>query len=149
MRNLLTILLFITFALSGCKKEDSAAAQLIIDKEIIENYLAEKSLTAQSTSSGLYYIITKQGTGVKPTISSNVTVNYTGKLVDGTQFDSGTASFPLTNVIKGWQEGIPLFNAGGNGKLFIPSGLAYGSEGRPGIPANSVLIFDVYLISVQ
>ncbi|MBN2236662.1 MAG: FKBP-type peptidyl-prolyl cis-trans isomerase [Bacteroidales bacterium] len=133
----------------ACNKESDYDAQLEIDKAIIEQYLSDHDLTAQVTASGLYYIINNPGTGVQPTISSNVTVNYTGKLTTGLVFDSGTSSFPLSNVIKGWQEGIPLLKAGGTGKLFIPSGLGYGTTGSGSIPANTVLIFDVYLISVQ
>lgn len=143
--------LVVSFGLTACKKEDGYDAQLEIDKAIIEKYLDDNGLTAQSSASGLYYIIDNQGTGIKPTINSTVTAKYTGKLLSGTIFDSGTASFPLANVIEGWQEGIPLFNAGGTGTLFIPSGLGYGSSGSGSgsIPPNTVLIFDVYLIGVK
>ncbi|MBN1651841.1 MAG: FKBP-type peptidyl-prolyl cis-trans isomerase [Bacteroidales bacterium] len=150
MRKIMVFILAATLGLTACDKDDNdAAAQLEIDKEIIENYLSVNQLTAESTASGLYYIIDNQGDGVKPSISSTVTVSYTGKLLDGTVFDSGTASFPLTNVIVGWQEGIPLFNAGGTGQLIIPSCLAYGTQGSGSIPPNTVLIFDIYLISVK
>jgi len=150
MKKILLFILAVSFGLTACNKdENDAEAQLAIDREIIENYLADNGLTAQHTDSGLYYIIDNQGTGIKPSISSYVTVNYTGKLVDGTVFDSGTASFSLTNVIAGWQEGIPLFNVGGTGKLIIPSGLGYGTDAVSIIPPNSVLIFDIYLISVR
>ncbi len=142
----------LSFGLIACTKEEiDTGAQLAIDKEIIENYLAEKGLTAQTTTSGLYYIIDNQGTGVRPTINSIVTVIYTGKLINGHVFEEPKVpiSFPLTNVIQGWQEGIPLFNSGGTGTLYVPSGLGYGSSGTNSIPANSVLIFEVYLISAQ
>ncbi len=150
MKRLILLFLAVSFGLTACNKEESDAdKQAEIDKVIIENYLAENDLTAEVLSSGLYYIIDKQGTGVKPTVSSTVTAKYTGKLINGIVFDSRTASFPLSNVIEGWKEGIPLFNEGGTGKLLIPSGLAYGSAARSTIPANSVLIFDIYLIDVQ
>ncbi len=146
----MVFIMAVTLGLTACDKdENDAALQLEIDKEIIENYLSANQLTAESTASGLYYIIDNQGDGIKPSISSTVTVNYTGKLTDDTVFDSGTASFPLSNVIEGWQEGIPLFNAGGTGKLIIPSCLAYGSQGSGSIPPNTVLVFDIYLISVK
>ncbi len=146
----MVFIMAVTLGLTSCDKdENDAALQLEIDKEIIENYLSANQLTAESTASGLYYIIDNQGDGIKPSISSTVTVNYTGKLTDDTVFDSGTASFPLSNVIEGWQEGIPLFNAGGTGKLIIPSCLAYGSQGSGSIPPNTVLVFDIYLISVK
>jgi FKBP-type peptidyl-prolyl cis-trans isomerase FkpA len=150
MKRILLFILALSFGFTSCNKEEKDIdAQLAIDKEIIEKYLNDNGLTAQSTASGLYYIIDNQGTGIKPSISSTVTVTYTGKFINGTVFDSRTASFPLTSVIQGWQEGIPLFNAGGTGKLFIPSGLGYGSTVKSSIPANSVLVFDIYLISVM
>jgi len=150
MGRILLFVLAVTLGLTACSKEDNdTAEQLAIDKKIIEDYLAENDLTAKATTSGLYYIIDNQGTGVKPSISSTVTVKYKGMLLSGSVFDSRTASFPLTNVIEGWQEGIPLFNAGGTGTLFVPSGLGYGPKGNSSIPANSILIFDVYLISAQ
>jgi FKBP-type peptidyl-prolyl cis-trans isomerase len=150
MKKIFVILILVIGGLTACNKvEADAAAQLEIDKAIIEKYLIDHNLTALSTASGLHYIINIQGSGIKPSISSQVSVNYTGRLIDGTIFDSGTASFYLSSVIPGWQEGIPLFNAGGTGKLIIPSSLAYGTSGGSAIPPNSVLIFDVYLISVQ
>jgi len=144
---ILSLIVFVGF--SSCKKEDTQTQeeQLTIDIGKIENYLTEHDLEANKTNSGLHYIITNVGTGSNPTLASNVTVQYTGKLLDGTVFDSGTATFPLTNVIQGWQEGIPLFKKGGRGKLFIPSYIGYGASGSSSIPANSVLIFDIYLIS--
>jgi FKBP-type peptidyl-prolyl cis-trans isomerase FkpA len=90
-----------------------------------------------------------QGTGGNPTINDEVTVFYKGYFLDDSVFDqtsSDPISFPLGNVIKGWQEGIPLFKKGGKGKLFLPSVLAYGSNPPPGFPKNAVMIFDVELV---
>lgn len=118
----------------------------------IEEYLADNGLTAEKTESGLYYIIEEEGDGVHPIPSSTVTVHYHGYLTDGTVFDSsidrGTpAQFPLSGVIPGWQEGIPLFSKGGKGKLLIPHTLAYGcNPPTDEIPSLGVLIFDVELI---
>ena len=122
-----------------------------IDKKIIEDYLADSNLTAQSTASGLYYIIEKPGGPNHPNINSLVTANYKGYLTDGTVFDesysSGSPStFALTAVIKGWQEGLQLIGVKGKIKLLIPSALGYGSTAKSDIPANSVLIFDVELV---
>jgi len=138
--------------LFGCKKEKdlSPAAQLEKDIEIIQTYLADKNLTAQSTASGLHYIIEVEGDGEHPTVNSSVTVFYKGYYPDDVIFDqTGTnpATFPLGNVILGWQEGIPVFKKGGKGKLFLPSALAYGSTPPQGIPKNAVMIFDVELVS--
>ncbi|WP_426484138.1 FKBP-type peptidyl-prolyl cis-trans isomerase [Flavobacterium sp. 2] len=120
------------------------------DKEIID-YLAKNNLTAQKTASGLYYIITEPGTGKQPTATSSVTVAYKGYLTNKKTFDESVngATFPLNRVIAGWTEGIPLFKEGGNGVLLIPAHLAYGSDSVSTIPAGSVLIFDVKLISVN
>ncbi|MRX68156.1 FKBP-type peptidyl-prolyl cis-trans isomerase [Flavobacterium resistens] len=120
------------------------------DKEIID-YLAKNNLTAQKTASGLYYIITEPGTGKQPTATSSVTVAYKGYLTNKKTFDESVngATFPLNRVIAGWTEGIPLFKEGGSGVLLIPAHLAYGDNNVSTIPAGSVLIFDVKLISVN
>lgn len=142
------------FALSSligsCTKEEDYAK---IDDEIIREYLDSKGLTAQKTESGLYYLITVPGNSRKPDINSQVTVHYKGYFTDGTVFDTsygGTAPvFPLKNVIDGWKEGIQLFGKGGKGTLFVPSELGYGATPMSGIPAHSVLIFDIYLIDIE
>lgn len=134
----------------SCDKEDEDFQEQY-DKDIalIEDYLAENNLTAEKTSSGLYYIITNEGSGAYPSVNNTVTVQYSGYLLDGTKFDSGTSSFSLSGVIQGWKEGIPKFRTKGRGKLIMPSYLGYGTSGSGSVPANAVLIFDVYLISFQ
>lgn len=136
--------------LSACKKDETDYAP--IDKKIIEDYLSAKGLTATgSTTSGIYYIIAKAGGQNHPNASSAVSVNYKGYLTNDTVFDesysAGTpSSFQLSSVIAGWQEGIPLFGVGGKGTLLIPSELGYGATEKTGIPAHSVLIFDIELV---
>ena len=99
--------------------------------------------------------MTKEGTGKQPAASSIVKVHYTGKLVDGTVFDSSVErgepiEFPLNQVIPGWTEGLQLMKEGGKATLYIPSQLGYGEQGVPGtIPPHSTLIFDVELIEVK
>lgn len=142
--------LIISFTFISCSKDDdlSEAEQLAEDLKLIDNYLSENDLTAKETDSGLHYIITDNGSGGGyPTINSTVTVKYTGYYLNGTEFDSGTSTFSLTRVIKGWQEGIPKFKKKGRGQLFVPSYLAYGPSPNNGMPANAVLVFDIYLIS--
>ena len=100
----------------------------------------------------MYYVISSTGNGEFPNINSFVTVAYKGTLTNGTIFDqssSSGATFPLSNVIQGWQEGIPLFSEGGSGLLLIPSALGYGSQAVGSIPENSVLIFEVTLLNVD
>jgi len=146
------ILLFIVlFSFTTCKKK-KLEKQTKADEEAIVKYISDNKLDAIATGSGLYYVITTQGTGPSPTISSMVTVAYTGFLLNGASFDQSTAAgatFNLSGVIKGWQEGIPYFKKGGKGKLLIPSALGYGSQETGTIPANSVLIFDINLLNVQ
>ena len=145
------ILLVIVLSFLSCKKK-STATQAELDEKIITNYISDNNLTATATGSGLYYVMSTVGTGVQPNANSNVTVSYKGSLKDGTVFDQSSpsgATFSLKSVIKGWQEGIPLFKKGGKGMLLIPSALGYGANATGSIPANSVLIFDIDLINVQ
>lgn len=106
------------------------------------------------TSSGLQYVVEKEGEGAQPTAEDEVTVHYTGRLLDGTVFDSSVnrgepATFPLNRVIPGWTEGVQLMKEGAKYVFFIPSDLAYGPQGVPGaIPPHSTLIFEVELIKV-
>jgi len=105
------------------------------------------------TASGLQYEVLSLGTGAMPIASDTVTVNYEGRLMDGTVFDSSYArgeptSFRLDEVIPGWTEGVQLMPAGSKYRFYMPSELAYGARGAGGvIGPNEVLIFDVELIS--
>jgi len=105
------------------------------------------------TESGLQYRVIKQGSGRRPKATDTVTVQYSGKLIDGTEFDSTyarkqPAKFPLNRVIKGWTEGLQLMPAGSKYELVIPSELGYGDMGSQGIPGGSVLIFEIELVKV-
>lgn len=104
--------------------------------------------------SGLHYETVQEGTGAAPKATETVRVHYTGKLIDGTVFDSSVqrgepAEFPLDQVIAGWTEGIQKMKKGGKIKLYVPPQLAYGDDGRPGIPPSSTLIFDVELLDIK
>lgn len=143
-------LLTIFFLFSACAKKN-AKEQAIEDDKIIQEYLTSNGINATKTASGLYYLIESQGTGASCNSNSDVQVYYKGYFTNGEVFDQSTTagvSFNLQQVIKGWIEGIPYFKAGGVGKLFIPSALAYGPSGNTAIPPNTVLIFDVKLIAV-
>jgi len=129
------------------RREQEAAILAYLDKSDIKG-------KALRTESGLYYYIENEGTGKNPDINSTVKVHYKGSLLDGKVFDSSydrnePLSFPLNGVIKGWQEGIPLFKEGGKGVLIIPAALAYGSRTMGPIPGNSILRFDVELLEVK
>jgi FKBP-type peptidyl-prolyl cis-trans isomerase FkpA len=149
IRKFIAFSLLIVIAVS-CKEED-VVDYGPIDNQIIETYLTEHSLTAESTSSGLYYIIEKPGGDNHPGILSKISVNYKGYLTDGTIFDSSyptgkPLSAALNGLVKGWQEGLSFIGAGGKIQLFIPSELGYGSTGKGDVPANAVTIFEIELV---
>lgn len=105
------------------------------------------------TASGLQYSVITEGTGAIPKKEDTVKCHYTGTLIDGTKFDSSVdrgqpAEFPVAGVIPGWTEALQMMKTGSKYKLFISPELAYGASGRPGIPANSALIFEVELIEI-
>ncbi len=134
--------------------DDEIKDNLTLGREFLEQNAKNDSVI--QTESGLQYMVLKEGTGAKPDSTDNVTVHYTGRLIDGTVFDSSEergepATFPLNRVIAGWTEGLQLMREGSEYRLFIPSELAYGAEGAPGgqILPNSTLIFDVKLIKVE
>ncbi len=134
---------------ASCDDEEvfSDEEQARIDRELILEFIAENNLNAEEHESGLFYVIEEPGNILFPDSTSDVVVNYEGKLLDGNIFDSSYSrgaplEFSLQGTIRGWQIGIPLFKKGGKGKLLIPSALGYGRLNQPGIPANSVLFFD-------
>ncbi len=120
-----------------------------------EKFLADNKAkpNVKTTASGLQYEVLTEGKGKTPKATDVVQVHYVGTLTDGTEFDSSIkrgepAEFPLSGVIKGWTEGLQLMKEGGKNKLTVPAELAYGPQGRPGIPPNSVLVFEVELLKI-
>jgi len=129
-------------------KEKNSAENTTFFTKLKEN----KAIVA--LPSGLNYEIVSQGAGATPTPAQTVKVHYTGTLVDGTVFDSSVqrgepAEFQLDQVIPGWTEGLQKLSKGGKIKLYVPPQLAYGDDGRPGIPPGSTLIFDVELLDIK
>ncbi|MDG1146728.1 MAG: FKBP-type peptidyl-prolyl cis-trans isomerase [Crocinitomicaceae bacterium] len=144
------ILLFLTLGLLliSCNKAEKQAQQ---DEEIIKQYISDHNLDAIETGTGLYVVINNPGTGASCNATSDVTVDYKGYFTEGTIFDESNSTgitFNLSGVIAGWTEGIPYFKEGGHGILLVPSALGYGDQSNGGIPANTVLIFDVSLLEV-
>ena len=127
--------------------------QLSNDLELIDNYLKENNINATRTESGLRIVVEKKGEGRLAAPGDNVSVHYTGMLLNGEVFDSSLERQPLSftlgqgMVIKGWDEGITYFNKNSKGTIYIPSNLGYGANGAGGvIPPNAVLVFEVELI---
>jgi len=128
---------FLFLALFSCDKKTTAE----IDDEWIQAYLQKTNIKATKHSSGLYYIIEKEGNGIHPTIYDDVEVKYKAYLLDSTVKDPGVNPIisPLTGLYVGWQYGIPLFSIGGKGKLFIPRAMTNKYD---------VMIFDIELRNI-
>lgn len=144
------------FAELEAKQQKAAAAMAEVNEKAGNEFLAENAKRAEvkTTESGLQYEILKEGDGAKPAATDQVVVHYTGKLIDGTVFDSSEergvpATFGVTQVIPGWVEALQLMPVGSTWRLFIPSALAYGPQGAGGvIGPNQTLIFDVSLLEI-
>ena len=108
----------------------------------------------RQTASGLRYRSVKEGAGdARPSATDTVTIHYAGRFIDGKEFDSSVArgepaTFPLSRLIKGWQEGVPLMEVGDMFEFAIPYTLAYGAAGRGPIPGGATLLFTIELIAI-
>lgn len=150
------------------KKSDSdTAAVETVEEKVVTDSVADRfrnpdyssevatDSTYTVTPTGLKYMVIEEGTGVKPGPTDQVTVHYTGRLLDGTIFDSSVqrgepATFGLNQVIPGWTEGLQYMKEGATYVFYIPSDLAYGSRGAGrDIPPFSDLIFEVKLLKVN
>lgn len=144
------------FAKLEAEMQAEAAKQGEVNRKNGEAFLTENAKRdgIKMTESGLQYEVLESGKGDSPKASDNVEVHYTGKLIDGTVFDSSVergvpASFGVTQVIPGWVEALQLMHEGDKWRLYIPSDLAYGPNGAGGvIGPNMTLIFDVELLRV-
>jgi len=167
MRRLIIFLTFIVavlFLATGCldpydedyEKQQEEYQKLINeqfgkDTLIIQQYLADHQLTAQKHESGIYYIIDNQGGDERPNDYSVITVNYKGYLTNDSIFGQTEADTPLVKTlntfIPGWRIGVPLIGSEGKITLLLPSYYAFGTSSNGKIPANSVVIFDIELLS--
>ncbi len=157
----LTLLSAKTQAEVNKERDASITVQMDKDDAILQKYFADNNIKAQKHSNGMYYVITKPGTGEKIKEGQKAFMNYSGRTLDGNVFDSNLdpkfnhvepLSFPVgrSHVIRGWDEGVTLLNKGAKATFYIPSPLAYGPNSpTPAIPANSILIFDVELMDIR
>ncbi len=181
MRNLILFSLFL-FSISACEWEGSTTSynngftrkltedQVInntmndfirepntqdeVDRNIILNYIIDNKLEMESTPEGIYYQITRQGTGDHPTIKDDIVVHYHGTLLNGKVFDSTRGksffTYPLKRMIDGWQKGIPLMKTGSKAIFIIPSSMCYGENGfNDLIPPHSILKFEIELLGIK
>jgi FKBP-type peptidyl-prolyl cis-trans isomerase len=139
------------------KTQEQAAAKAKAEESgLLQKYIKDNNITTKPLANGLYYIETKKGTGAKATKGKSVSVNYTGRLLNGNVFDSSIGKKPFDfvlgqgQVIPGWDGGVALMSVGGKAKLIIPSSLAYGAQAMGDkLPAYSTLVFEVELLSVK
>ena len=136
---------FVVVLVGGCSGTGAPGPD-VIDPDAMTEF--------KKTESGLQYKILRYGSDPRPLPTDRVKVDYRGWLENGRTFDSSyrspdPASFKLNGVIPGWTEGLQLIGEGGMIELIIPAELAYGTSDRPGIPANSTLMFRVELIDVE
>ena len=160
--NRIVYILFFLLLSCASRAQDAVTdnAQKKIDEQKLQEYFRKQNIQPRKGPGGIYYVITKEGTGKQILAGETVTLNYTGRLLDGTVFDSNTdpafrhaepfvVEIGAGKVIRGWDKGIALLKKGSKATLYIPSRMAYGTEGAAHIPENSNLIFDVEVINVS
>ena len=135
------------------QKKSEAVASENLNKGKVYQEQNKNSAGVVTLPSGLQYLIMKNGEGNKPNLEDRVKVHYTGKLIDGTVFDSSVqrgepATFGLTQVIKGWTEILQLMPVGSKWKVTIPADLAYGLQAPPAIGPNQTLVFEIELLDI-
>jgi FKBP-type peptidyl-prolyl cis-trans isomerase len=142
---------------SACSKSDNndpqstacnVKAQYVNDSSVTQRaqmiaFCNNNGITYTLHPSGILYQIITPGDTAKPNLCTSLTMTYTGKLMTGIQFDKGTITYPLKDLIVGWQIAVPLIGKGGKIKMVIPSSLGYGASGNSGIPPNAPLYFEM------
>lgn len=139
---------------ASCSYKDSSTVAPAAEVQQLQDSLTAYGINATAAPSGFFYKINNGGSD--PFISnlcSNITLTYKGTFFNGTVFDSTAigsfANFQLGQLIVGWQKGVPLVKKGGDIDLYIPPSLGFGAGARPGLPANSYLVFNVHIVDIQ
>ncbi len=149
---------FLLIFLTSCSSDNDKDAPYLPEpndyseqnEEEIMAYILDNDINATRSDSGLYFVINEEGTGNRPLATDNITVAYKGTLTNGNVFDeSEEFTADLNLLIAGWVEGLQNFKEGGSGILLIPAHLGYGDRILEEIPAGSVVIFDITLISIN
>jgi FKBP-type peptidyl-prolyl cis-trans isomerase len=144
------VLAALVVLISSCNRDlVDPAEQAAIDVNAIDEYIASSGITAYKDITGARFSITTLGTGgFPPLFDQQSTVMYSGRMLDGTEFDEGTSTNYVGAYILGWQRMLPLLPKGTKATIFIPSGMGYGPTGYGPIPGNAVLVFDVEMQDV-
>lgn len=163
MVKIVVLVLFAAVVVSGCKKEDPNAAYTA-EREagLIKDWLAamvKNNKDIDTTSTGIYYIVEKEGAGETVKAGNTVTVKYTGMFIDGSIFDAsayhgdGTMTYVhkanASRMIQGWEEGIETMKKGGVAAFLLPSSKAYGVTGNESIPPYTPLIFIIEVVDIK
>lgn len=156
MKNLPLTILTVAICLLGysCLKNSDQGCQAMApetEEPRMKAFCESRQISYTRLPTSLYYQITDSGYGKIPDAQSTVSVQFTGTLLDGSVFDQSATpvTIKMTNLIDGWQQGLSLLKKGGSIRLIVPSYLGYGCTAQKGIPANSVLYFDIKLADVQ
>lgn len=160
MKKILALSVLLITVLGACKKgvECTRTSPSIVapasEVQAVKDYLASKSITASQDPSGVFYVMSEPGTGTEtPGLCTTILFTYKGMFTNGNVFDESSTpiSYPLGNLIAGWQKIIPMMKRGGKATLYIPPSLAYGpndyTAGSVTIPGNSILVFDIQLVN--
>ena len=131
------------FSITGCSKSGASEQEQMI------SFAKSHSINYTTDPSGILYEIITPGSTTHPTLTNTITVTYTGLLMNGSQFDAGTITYALNQLIPGWGIAVPKIGVGGEIKVLIPSSLGYGSGGAGSIPGNAPLYFDIKLSAVK
>ncbi|MES2701763.1 MAG: FKBP-type peptidyl-prolyl cis-trans isomerase [Bacteroidota bacterium] len=138
-----------------------AQTQADKDEQVLKAYFAKNKIKATRTPAGVYYVVSKKGSGENMKAGQHIAMKYLGTFLDGKRFDGNMDekfnskgnpySFTLGagQVIRGWDEGIQHFNTGSRGTIYLPSAMGYGAQGMGPIPPNSVLVFHIEVVGVQ
>jgi hypothetical protein len=136
-------LILTIFIMPGCSKSGAS------EQEQMVSFAKSHSINYTTDASGILYEIITPGSTTHPAVTNTITVTYTGLLMNGSQFDAGTITYVLNQLIPGWQIAVPKIGVGGEIKVLIPSSLGYGSSGSGSIPGNSPLYFNIKLSAVK